>query len=305
MPKSLDSTLLQEVFTFSSTYLKKSDMRRATEQYFGEDASRDEANEDEFYVFIGWMLHDYRDPATGRTPIEHYLIANGLRLKPRDRALLESLRDARYSLLEVESVEPERGVHVRNVGSGEQTFIEDLEASIPLSPGSGILVRLRLDEGRWLATGDSKVVNPDLLPAFVKSIERESETAGQSVTEYVQSNSHRLHRMLEELKREHESGPRLVMRPNGPVVAEEKNSAITPEQEADLVRLYKSQHYSTWSDTPLPALKGKTAREAVRSPQGRKAVVKLLREMERDERRKPETAYDFNEIRRELGLDEE
>ena len=68
------------------------------------------------------------------------------------------------------------------------------------------------------------------------------------------------------------------------------------------------QHYASWPDEPLPALGGKTAREAVGGAAGREAVTDLLRLLENGEERKRrsgQAAYDINLIRRELGLPEE
>jgi hypothetical protein len=76
----------------------------------------------------------------------------------------------------------------------------------------------------------------------------------------------------------------------------------TPELEQRELE-YKQRHYADWADTPLPALQGKTAREAVRTPAGRQQVDTLLKTMENQERRhKGQWAYDFSGLRAELGL---
>ena len=45
-----------------------------------------------------------------------------------------------------------------------------------------------------------------------------------------------------------------------------------------------------------------TPREAVRNADGRAAVDNLLKEMENHEQRAPGPAFDFTELRRDLGL---
>jgi hypothetical protein len=80
---------------------------------------------------------------------------------------------------------------------------------------------------------------------------------------------------------------------------------IPPEVEHEILLQYKTQHYSTWADIPLPALEGRTPREAVRSEVGRRAVDDLLRDMENSEergRKRGDPAFDFSPIRKELGL---
>lgn len=66
---------------------------------------------------------------------------------------------------------------------------------------------------------------------------------------------------------------------------------------------YKQRHYADWADVPLPALQGKTPREAVRTPAGRQQVDTLLKTMANQEaRHKGQWAFDFSGLRAELGL---
>jgi hypothetical protein len=70
------------------------------------------------------------------------------------------------------------------------------------------------------------------------------------------------------------------------------------------VRAFKERHYSEWPDQPVPALSGRTPREAARSRSGRSALDLLLKQMENQEARGPrEQAYDFTKLRRELAID--
>jgi hypothetical protein len=58
-----------------------------------------------------------------------------------------------------------------------------------------------------------------------------------------------------------------------------------PEAEQLLLEL-QQRHYADWLDQPLPALRGKTPREAARTAQGRSAVDVLLKDMENREQRR-------------------
>jgi hypothetical protein len=72
---------------------------------------------------------------------------------------------------------------------------------------------------------------------------------------------------------------------------------------AELVRAFKHRHYRDWADQPVPALQGKTPREAIRTAQGRAVVDVLLRDFENHEERAPaEARFDFAEVRKDLGL---
>jgi hypothetical protein len=82
-------------------------------------------------------------------------------------------------------------------------------------------------------------------------------------------------------------------------------SGIPKDVEREMVAQMKAKHYATWSDVSLPALNGKTPREAVRSATGRKAVEDLLRMMENGEerdRKEGKGSFDFSGIRKDLGL---
>jgi len=70
-----------------------------------------------------------------------------------------------------------------------------------------------------------------------------------------------------------------------------------------LLRDLERRHYADWLDQSIPALSGRTPREAVRSAAGRDAVDALLKDMENHEQRLADgAAFDFADLRRELGL---
>ncbi len=75
-----------------------------------------------------------------------------------------------------------------------------------------------------------------------------------------------------------------------------------PEAE-ELLLEFKQRHYADWADQPLPALDGRTPREAARTAGGRATVDLVLRDMEnREQRSAGRAAFDFSEIRRKLRL---
>jgi hypothetical protein len=76
-----------------------------------------------------------------------------------------------------------------------------------------------------------------------------------------------------------------------------------PPEVARLILEHKQRHYADWPDHPLPALGGKTPRQAARTAKGRAAVDVLLKDMEnREQRQAGAAAFDFSAIRRALGL---
>ncbi len=88
--------------------------------------------------------------------------------------------------------------------------------------------------------------------------------------------------------------------------APEADERIPTEKEREIILQMKAQHYDRWPDDPLPALGGKTARQAVKTKSGRQAVLELIRAMERDETREAragQPAFDFTALRKALGLE--
>ena len=84
-----------------------------------------------------------------------------------------------------------------------------------------------------------------------------------------------------------------------------RDSGLPPEVERDLLLKLKTEHYARWVDEPLPALDGRTPREAMGSASGRRAVEDLLRLLENGEERarlSGDVAYDVAELRRLLGM---
>ncbi len=82
---------------------------------------------------------------------------------------------------------------------------------------------------------------------------------------------------------------------------------IPPEVERMVVGKYMEEHYAKWPDMKLPALGGKSPRQAVKNAEGKREVAELLKQFENDEernRREGRYAYDVSRLRTELGVKE-
>jgi hypothetical protein len=109
---------------------------------------------------------------------------------------------------------------------------------------------------------------------------------------------------IRHLAREHSDPFSLLARSEGAPDPSEKLSEIPPAEADDLIRAFKEKHYADWADQPLPALEGRTPREAVRTKAGRGKVDVLLKDCENHEARIPEgQRFDFSGLRRDLGLE--
>lgn len=80
--------------------------------------------------------------------------------------------------------------------------------------------------------------------------------------------------------------------------------AVDPEIQ-EVIRNEKTNFYENWTTTPIPALGGKTPKQALRSLRGREALNALLKTIENTEARQPAaTRYDVNILRRALRMED-
>jgi hypothetical protein len=93
----------------------------------------------------------------------------------------------------------------------------------------------------------------------------------------------------------------------------ESRSARPPRQrpvpkrvEREVTLRFLDTHYRNWLDEKIPALGGKTPREAARNFEGREQLAALLKELENREARRArdgEIGYDARWLWRELGIE--
>ena len=75
-----------------------------------------------------------------------------------------------------------------------------------------------------------------------------------------------------------------------------------PDEQA-MMREVKEQHYAQWLDDAIPALGGKTPREAAGTRSGRELLTMMLNELALIESKQPEAArFDVRKLRAALGL---
>jgi hypothetical protein len=85
-----------------------------------------------------------------------------------------------------------------------------------------------------------------------------------------------------------------------------KASGLPPEVEREVLEKVIDEHYRKWPDMRIPALNGKTPREAVKTAKGRAQVVELLKLFENGEDRKRRdgfASYDISKLKKELGVE--
>jgi hypothetical protein len=90
-----------------------------------------------------------------------------------------------------------------------------------------------------------------------------------------------------------------------PAAGRERKGAPPPPPETEQLLLdFKQRYYASWLDQSIPALRGLSPREAVRTAEGRLALDALLKDIEnREDRMSEGTAFDVSNLRRALHLE--
>ncbi len=132
-----------------------------------------------------------------------------------------------------------------------------------------------LEDGRCRSRASLTAKKPDILEVFCRTLKLADEArawlegiAGSTIT-------YKIRDMVD---------PR----------SEKAQKAAKPLPECDIpqdvqrqiIHQYLAKHYETWPEMPLPALKGKTPLEAVKTKQWRPAVIELLKSIDQLEARR-------------------
>lgn len=407
---SVEVALRGKLAAFPEEALRKRDIDHAMALFFGESLGAPPDDSDQA-SFIEWLIYDYVAPRLARTLIEEYLARNRRQLTARECELLERWSRSRYSLFEVQQVEPEKGIEIKDLLTGEVVFAHDVSASRQAARWDCVLLRIEEADRGMELSGVGLTVPRTHSARLREWILADQKSSGLPWSRYLRANSHRLrskalelgeqavrslkvvsaegdplvfskaiYKVLDEaaLMRALESsevldrrdpaegwfewyeepagqegprrvlgslrveGGRLVLEANsrerlgrgrelveglaGEAVSHQGDeftgvetamrkskrsgpkpeSGIPPEIERELVQKVMAEHYRKWPDTPLPALGGKTPRQAVATAEGRAQVAELLKLFENGEernRREGRAWFDVSELKAELRID--
>ncbi len=158
-----------------------------------------------------------------------------------------------------------------------------------------VWVRRRKDEtvalGRITLTGSKLVLDCNSKERLFKGI-RLLQRAGD--LELVHQEAKEGQHLLEEIMENTDAGS------GSPT---DESLEIPPDAHA-YMQQFIEHHYEDWVDQSLPALNGQTPREAAKNTVSRRRLIDLIREMEFSSQRgrHPTYRYDWNKLRRRLGL---
>lgn len=298
------------------------ELRRYAMRRFGEKwvrAARDFHDPAQMMeLFVPWSVYVFE--IEGRPVVDWFLEDRGARLGADERAWLIAQQRTWLSIWEVVEVEPGKSVTVRDLLSGEERRVHEVRGSAMLVERDAILGRVVDHEDVSVFCG----IHPRALPPFEAAdvLRRaRSKLRRQRAVPVEKLRNAAFGRFLiarwEETVAELDARalipPRLSntdghtdpralaqrAQPEAPI------SGLPPEEQQALIRRLKNRHYRDWPDQPLPALAGKTPREAARTRRGRDQVDLLLRQFEHHEGRLPAAErFDISSLRALLGLED-
>ena len=216
-PADTDSLgdILAHVVKAARGWQSQAEQDEAFRLYFGKKRGKEPPDEESMIGFMQWYAWDYRPRSSGRTGVEEYLRRHDLALGPRERSVLEGWRDSRFGLFEVQSVEADRGVHLREVYTGDTMFVHDVTSSRELVRWDCVLTRVEKSGDRYEFSGNGLSVPRNVLPEFQDFIEEERK--GEPPAEFVRANSHRLHRVIREMHQKRTENLQVVNKEGDPL----------------------------------------------------------------------------------------
>ena len=174
------------------------DMREAAWEYFGDDPPK-HLVEQGSVGFLNWYLFDFRPESTGRTAIEEHLRKHNATISAEAREYLDAWRDSKYGLFEVESAE-DGGVQLTDFYTGAGVLVTKTDDAHELKPGNRILARTEERRGVVTFAEDPIPVGPEELEALQQFVQTEIKMTGQTPSEFLRANIHRVHRVVNDGK---------------------------------------------------------------------------------------------------------
>lgn len=269
--------------------------------------------EDEFTMerCFEWFIFDYR-LSDGSTVIDTFRREPDL--SDEEHALLADWSRSRASLYEVLEVFPGKGVLVRDLLKKSRVVVHDASAAAEIQPGTLLYMRVLKVGGEYEFSTSGLALPAFLKDVLLRLVKKDLQTycrrrhvgVREGLDDYLQERASFLNALVVQIGLD-SSAPHLVeddfpdFNETGPVL----DKLLSAQLAQRITDAFLDEFYDRWVDRPVPALSGKTPRQACGTEEGSARVEELLRELERVEavrERKGEPHYDVRKVRRKLGL---
>jgi hypothetical protein len=221
-----EDSLVQKLIAFSTRRSLATEFERALKLYHGWKSARGQTldmDDPEFVNFNEWYLHDFA-LSDGQRLIDRFAEENSSQLPPAEAQLLAAWQQIeRVRLFEIQSVQPEVGIVVRDLLSEEEFTIQDRSASRTASRWLILVARLHQTLDRVCLTGNPRALSPREKPELVAFARRlwetyRAERPQAGYAEFYRDRSLELWRETKRLQEEANRSPVPVTREGHPLV---------------------------------------------------------------------------------------
>jgi len=278
-PASTDAPrrpLADEIVTYALRITRGADLQAAWEE-FGETGSVKRPNDRRFGLFMDWLIIGRR--RSGRTLLQRFEAERGADMSAEERVELKKHKATATGVYEVIAVRPGEGLTAKDIFSGEEVAVADVSVSRGAAIWDVLVMRLRRMGGPAQAWGEAVLFSPldraelkfELEAAYRMAKVSEPELDWQSFLN---------------------SAPPLIRRLQTEFLARRRVSTSVSEHSTGtnpkhVLAAVMAERAKLWPDQPVPALGGRTPREAAKDTQGRIHLADLLKEFERNQARMP------------------
>lgn len=295
---AMDQKLVQEMMAFARSRFGEGWWERASEDF-------DDHNES-MQLFVPWLVYCV---AIDGKPVAHWFLDSHKKdISAAEGAWLEAQQACWMSAWEVTSVEPGRSLNLRDLLSGEERMILEASGSKTLVVHDVLLARVIDYDGMSLLAGNyPRSLSPLRAAEVVGKLRGRLRRKRLVPVERLRDEKNGRYAIARWEDAVYEIDDRRpVLPPMQETLLDELSDydpSAMPQEASQLLQEYQAKHYSDWAEQPLPALKGKTPKEASKTKAGRDEVDLLLKDFENGAARMPlEQRFDFSSIREELGL---
>ena len=249
--------LTEEVAAYALRKTSAPDLQAAWVE-FGETGSVKRPDNRRFGIFMDWLIIGRR--RGGRTLLQRFEAERGATLSAEDRAELEKHKATATGVYEVIAVRPGKGLTVKNIFSEEEIEVADVSSSYGAVVWDVLVMRLRRMGGPAQAWGEAVLFNPldraelkfELEAAYRMAKAHEPELDLQS---FLNSAPPLLKKLQAQFSSRRQTS-----------VSISKYKGTNPQH---VLATAMAEHEKRWPDQAVPALGGRTPREAAADVQGR------------------------------------
>lgn len=253
--------------------------------------------------FWEWVVYDYLiDEEDEKTLIDLYM-ESGSKISIDEHRVISMMKNSVISLYEVQDVFPGKGLLLKDLLLGGEYDVREKAATKSLSKWDIFATRLLYVDGIYIMSGA-------VYPYHLKQKERILESIYETFEDYKEDFPDDAMDVF--LKTNSDlfnfNWYHLIQNPPEDIPPENPGDKIPIEVQQQIYSQFMQKHCEKWLNEKIPALDGKTPKQAVQSTDGMRRVAELLKSFENIEAHNKKDGrpfYDLSWMWDRLGLDRE